>query len=69
MSRQDAEQLEATIRMLEDEIDVLRSRLHDGPRRVRMLEARVPETRGTLPPAAGQDEEPSACPHGHRRPR
>ena len=60
MSRQDAEQLEATIRMLEDEIDVLRSRLHDGPRRVRMLEERVLETRGKMAQAAGQNEKLSA---------
>ena len=60
MSRQDAEQLEATIRMLEDEIDVLRSRLHDGPRRVRMLEERVLEARGKMAQAAGQNEKLSA---------
>ena len=61
MSRQDAEQLEATIRMLEDEIDVLRSRLHDGPRRVRMLEERVLEARGKMAQAAGQNEKLSAA--------
>jgi len=60
VSRQDAEQLEATIRMLEDEIDVLRSRLHDGPRRVRMLEERVLEARGKMAQAAGQNEKLSA---------
>ena len=60
MSRQDAERLEATIRMLEDEIDVLRSRLHDGPRRVRMLEERVLEARGKMAQAAGQNEKLSA---------
>ncbi len=61
MSRQDTEQLEATIRMLEDEIDVLRSRLHDGPRRVRMLEERVLEARGKMAQAAGQNEKLSAA--------
>ncbi|GMQ84649.1 MAG: proteasome ATPase [Acidimicrobiia bacterium] len=61
MSRQDTEQLEATIRMLEDEIDVLRSRLHDAPRRVRMLEERVLEARGKMAQAAGQNEKLSAA--------
>jgi len=46
--------------MLEDEIDVLRSRLHDGPRRVRMLEERVLEARGKMAQAAGQNEKLSA---------
>ncbi len=61
MGRQDTEQLEATIRMLEDEIDVLRSRLHDAPRRVRMLEERVLEARGKVAQAAGQNEKLSAA--------
>ena len=61
MGRQDNEQLEATIRMLEDEIDVLRSRLHDAPRRVRMLEERVLEARGKVAQAAGQNEKLSAA--------
>jgi proteasome-associated ATPase len=47
--------------MLEDEIDVLRSRLHDGPRRVRMLEERVLEARGKMAQAAGQNEKLSAA--------
>ncbi len=61
MGRHDNEQLEATIRMLEDEIDVLRSRLHDEPRRVRMLEERVLEARGKVAQAAGQNEKLSAA--------
>ncbi len=61
MGRHDNEQLEATIRMLEDEIDVLRSRLHDEPRRVRLLEERVLEARGKVAQAAGQNEKLSAA--------
>jgi proteasome-associated ATPase len=61
VGRQDGEQLEATIRMLEDEIEVLRSRLHDAPRRVRMLEERVLEARGKVAQAAGQNEKLSAA--------
>ncbi len=61
MGRHDTEQLEATIRMLEDEIDVLRSRLHDEPRRVRMLEERVLEARGKVAQAAGQNEKLTAA--------
>jgi len=61
VGRHDTEQLEATIRMLEDEIDVLRSRLHDEPRRVRMLEERVLEARGKVAQAAGQNEKLTAA--------
>ena len=61
MGRHDNEQLEATIRMLEDEIDVLRSRLHDEPRRVRRLEVWVLEARGKVAQAAGQNEKLSAA--------
>ena len=61
MGRHENEQLEATIRLLEDEIDVLRSRLHDEPRRVRMLEERVLEARGKVAQAAGQNEKLSAA--------
>jgi len=61
VGRHDNEQLEATIRMLEDEIDVLRSRLHDEPRRVRLLEERVLEARGKVAQAAGQNEKLSAA--------
>ena len=61
MGRHENEQLEATIRMLEDEIDVLRGRLHDEPRRVRMLEERVLEARGKVAQAAGQNEKLSAA--------
>jgi len=61
VGRHDTEQLEASIRMLEDEIDVLRSRLHDEPRRVRMLEERVLEARGKVAQAAGQNEKLTAA--------
>jgi proteasome-associated ATPase len=47
--------------MLEDEIEVVRSRLHDAPRRVRALEERVLEARGKVSQAAGQNEKLSAA--------
>ena len=36
----DAQQLRTTVRMLEEELAVLRRRLQDAPRRVRILEER-----------------------------
>ena len=38
----------ATIRMLEDEVTVLRRRLQDAPRRVRLLEERLLDIRNQL---------------------
>ena len=46
----------ATIRMLEDEIAVLRRRLQDAPRRVRLLEERLLDVRNQLAQASGQNE-------------
>jgi len=46
----------ATIRMLEDEIAVLRGRLQDAPRRVRLLEERLLDIRNQLAQASGQNE-------------
>ncbi|MEN8233855.1 MAG: proteasome ATPase [Actinomycetota bacterium] len=57
MSRNgDDERLESQVRLLEEEIAVLRRRLQDAPRRVRLLEERVLEQRGKLAQAAGQNE-------------
>jgi len=57
----DHRQLETTIRMLEEEIAVLRRRLEDAPRRVRILEERLLETRGRLAQAAAQNEKLTAA--------
>jgi proteasome-associated ATPase len=54
----DGEQLEQTarIRVLEDEIAVLRRRLEDAPRRVKLLEDRLLETRNHHSQSQGQNE-------------
>jgi proteasome-associated ATPase len=46
----------ATIKVLEDEIAVLRRRLQDAPRRVRLLEERLLDTRNQLAQASHQNE-------------
>ncbi len=50
----------ATIRMLEDEIAVLRRRLQDAPRRVRLLEERLLDVRNQLAQASSQNEKLTA---------
>ena len=50
----------ATIRVLEDEIAVLRRRLQDAPRRVRLLEERLLDTRNQLAQASHQNEKLTA---------
>jgi len=50
-----------TMRMLEEEIAVLRRRLQDAPRRVRMLEERLLEAKGRLAQAVSQNERLSAA--------
>ncbi len=60
MSERDQDQLQATIRTLEEELAVLRRRLEDAPRRVRLLEERLLETRGKLSQAASQNEKLTA---------
>jgi proteasome-associated ATPase len=52
----DAEKLQSTIRMLEEEVAILRRRLQDAPRRVRVLEERLAETKNHLAQAASQNE-------------
>ncbi|MDJ0663564.1 MAG: proteasome ATPase [Acidimicrobiia bacterium] len=50
-----------TVRMLEEEIAVLRRRLQDAPRRVRILEERLLESRNKLAQAAGQNQKLAAA--------
>jgi proteasome-associated ATPase len=56
MTERDRRQLEATIHNLEEEVSVLRRRLQDAPRRVRVLEERLLEARGKLAQAGAQNE-------------
>ena len=55
------EELRTTVRMLEEEITVLRRRLQDAPRRVRVLEERLLESRNKLAQAAGQNQKLSTA--------
>jgi proteasome-associated ATPase len=55
------ENLQTTVRMLEEEIAVLRRRLQDAPRRVRVLEERLLESRNKLAQAAGQNQKLAAA--------
>ncbi|NNL48312.1 MAG: proteasome ATPase, partial [Acidimicrobiia bacterium] len=57
----DVAELRATIRNLEDEIMILRRRMQDSPRRVRVLEERLLETKGQLSQAASQNEKLSVA--------
>ena len=52
----EAQQLRTTVRMLEEEVAVLRRRLQDAPRRVRVLEERLLETKNKLAQAAAQNQ-------------
>ncbi len=56
MSDRDDPRLQHQIRLLEEEIEVLRRRLQEAPRRVRLLEERLLEARGRLAQAGGQNE-------------
>ena len=60
-SSKDQQELRATVRMLEEEIAVLRRRLQDAPRRVRVLEERLLESRNKLAQAAGQNQKLSTA--------
>lgn len=53
--------LRATVRMLEEEVSVLRRRLQDAPRRVRVLEERLLESKGKLSQAGSQNQKLSAA--------
>jgi len=57
----DNEELHSTIKMLEEEIAVLRRRLQDAPRRVRVLEERLLEAKGRLTQAVSQNEKLSVA--------
>jgi proteasome-associated ATPase len=61
VTERDREQLETTIRILEEEVAVLRRRLQDAPRRVRMLEERLLESRAKIAQAAGQNDKLAAA--------
>jgi proteasome-associated ATPase len=54
------DQLQESIKGLEEEIIVLRRRLQDAPKRVRTLEERLLETKGQLAQAVSQNEKLSA---------
>jgi proteasome-associated ATPase len=54
------DQLQESIKGLEEEIVVLRRRLQDAPKRVRTLEERLLETKGQLAQAVSQNEKLSA---------
>ncbi len=56
----EAQQLRGTVRMLEEEIAVLRRRLQDAPRRVRVLEERLLETKNKLAQAGSQNQKLTA---------
>jgi proteasome-associated ATPase len=56
-----ADELRATVRMLEEEVAVLRRRLQDAPRRVRVLEERLLESKNRLSQAAGQNQKLAAA--------
>ena len=57
----DAHQLRAMIRWLEEELAVLRRRLQDAPRRVRVLEERLLEAKNKLSQAASQNQKLSTA--------
>ena len=61
MSEATADELRSTIKMLEEEIAILRRRLQDAPRRVRVLEERLLETKGRLNQAVSQNDKLSAA--------
>ncbi|HUG74575.1 MAG TPA: proteasome ATPase [Acidimicrobiia bacterium] len=61
MSDQQIDELRTTIRMLEEEIAILRRRLQDAPRRVRILEERLLEAKGRLNQSLGQNEKLSVA--------
>jgi proteasome-associated ATPase len=57
----DVHELRATVRMLEEEVAVLRRRLQDAPRRVRVLEERLLEAKNKLSQSASQNQKLSAA--------
>ena len=61
MAEPTVDELRGTIRMLEEEIAILRRRLQDAPRRVRVLEERLLEAKGRLSQAVTQNEKLSVA--------
>jgi proteasome-associated ATPase len=57
----DADQMRATIRSLAEELAVLQRRVEDAPRRVRVLEERLLETKNKLSQSASQNKKLSAA--------
>ena len=55
-SKQDFERLRRLVSELEGEVASLRRRLHDAPKRVRMLEERLADAKGRLTQAVSQNE-------------
>ena len=55
-SKQDLERLRRLVTELEAEVASLRRRLHDAPKRVRMFEERLADTKGRLTQAVSQNE-------------
>jgi proteasome-associated ATPase len=54
--QREAAELHEQVRTLEDEVNTLRKRLQDGPKRVRTLEEKLLETKGQLQQAISQNE-------------
>jgi proteasome-associated ATPase len=54
MTEPTLDQLRGTIKMLEEEIAILRRRLQDAPRRVRVLEERLLEAKGRITQAVSE---------------
>jgi proteasome-associated ATPase len=61
MKDSDKQELQATVRMLEEETAVLRQRLQDAPRRIRLLEERLIQTRHQIATATGQNDKLSTA--------
>ena len=61
MTESTLEELRGTIKMLEDEIAILRRRLQDAPRRVRVLEERLLEAKGQMTQAISQNQKLSVA--------
>jgi len=61
MSDDDTQRDEKLVKMLEEEIAVLRQRLQDAPRRVRLLEERLLDVRNQLQQASSQNDKLSTA--------
>jgi proteasome-associated ATPase len=61
MAEPTVDELRGTIKMLEEEIAILRRRLQDAPRRVRVLEERLLEAKGRVGQAMSQNEKLSVA--------